>query len=638
MTLQANVRRPGRKLVTIVEIQIDYCTRTYGSSPCLAAVGTTGPDRCFNSRASCQYLSAFNAPTASRRSFYFCSDQQQIVQSGDKIIFPCVKSVSVAAAKIDLKGVGPTGSATIGLTDFTVDDAVMDKYSTQRSYRGQSKSRSTFWSKLLSRHPYYHTRPLIIYQGALEADGTVNLTNMVKSTYFIEKITGPDTSGNVSITAKDVMMLLEDTRSQLPVDGDAVLMTTISSTDDIWTGGPSSIEIQSDSALLLTPGMVDYGLSGGFCVGFKVDDEVVYGYMPYYPVGQDPITGRFRYTWHTIVQRGGFGTTAASHTAGAKATMVWCFALGIITNPFDPSFGYPSLALGQLADQAVLTVLRASAIPSSYIDDAQISDELLTWVGQKRFWYAYKKSTSARKILQDLCEQIGCMLYYDSRTGKIKVRCFRPAQDSEVTVIAESTRFVDAVKVERSEEDRVSQVWYYFQATKLEAGTTPDNYSKTTIIADVASGDINGSKYKSDKIRKIYGTLSPPGESDVPIDDLAQRIVSCLRETPIKLTGNFDIREYSVWVGNSIQITVPEIVDLYGRPKTMTFLITEAKIDKDGDTVSIIGYNLYGNGAFAAYMPGGSSSWSDPPPSPAGYYADDSGLVAGGSGNPYLYQ
>ena len=634
MTLQSNTRQPGRRLVTIVEVQTDYCYRTYGSSPCLAAVGVTGPDKCFNSITSCQYPSAFLAPDAYRKSFFFSSDQQRL-QSSDRLIFPCVRNVSITASKIDLKGVGPTGSVSISMSDFPVDDAVMDKYSTERSYRGTSRLKSTFWAKFLARHPYYHTRPLNVYQGALEPDGTVNLANLVKSAYMIEKITGPDTSGNITVTAKDVMMLLDDARSQIPVEGTAYLQYAMNATDDLADGSVATVfEIQSPSPSLLPPGVLADGDFDAFSLGFKVDDEIVYGYRPFLPIVLDSSTGMYRYIWHTTVVRGAFGTIATTHAAGAKATMVWCYGTGEI--PGSPGLYFPEYP--QKPKQAILAALHASAVPPAYIDDTQIGTELDTWVDQKRFWYATTKATSARKILQDLCEQLGCMLYYDSRAGKIRVRCLRPPQASESVTVSETTRFVGSIKVERAEEDRVSQVWYYYGAKKLEAGSSTDNYTTTSVFADLASGDIAGPKYRSDRIRKIYGSLSSTDETAVPIDDVASRIVACLRETPLKLTGELDLREYAVWIGSALRITVPEIVDLYGNPKTMTFLVTEAKIDKEGDTVSIIGYNLYGNGEFAVYMEDGSSGWSPSSPVPAGYYADDNGLIDGGAGQAYLYQ
>jgi hypothetical protein len=49
----------NREPIQYVEIDVDYCTRTYGSSPCLAVLGTTGTRKCFNTYATCQFKSAY---------------------------------------------------------------------------------------------------------------------------------------------------------------------------------------------------------------------------------------------------------------------------------------------------------------------------------------------------------------------------------------------------------------------------------------------------------------------------------------------------------------------------------------------------------------------------------------------------
>jgi hypothetical protein len=46
----------GRRPITIVEVDLDFCQNTYGLAPCTAAIGTTGTVKCFNTFKSCQIL------------------------------------------------------------------------------------------------------------------------------------------------------------------------------------------------------------------------------------------------------------------------------------------------------------------------------------------------------------------------------------------------------------------------------------------------------------------------------------------------------------------------------------------------------------------------------------------------------
>jgi len=46
--------RIGREPVTVVELKCSRCSLVYGDAPCTAEVGTTGEQKCFNTRATCQ--------------------------------------------------------------------------------------------------------------------------------------------------------------------------------------------------------------------------------------------------------------------------------------------------------------------------------------------------------------------------------------------------------------------------------------------------------------------------------------------------------------------------------------------------------------------------------------------------------
>ena len=57
----------GREVIEIVEIDLDYCSLTYGVGPCTAALGVTGEHKCFNGYATCQAKAAFDKITKTLR-------------------------------------------------------------------------------------------------------------------------------------------------------------------------------------------------------------------------------------------------------------------------------------------------------------------------------------------------------------------------------------------------------------------------------------------------------------------------------------------------------------------------------------------------------------------------------------------
>ena len=52
----------NRELLQIVELDVSRCGLTYGSSPCIAALNTTGVRKCYNTYATCQNKVNFGAP------------------------------------------------------------------------------------------------------------------------------------------------------------------------------------------------------------------------------------------------------------------------------------------------------------------------------------------------------------------------------------------------------------------------------------------------------------------------------------------------------------------------------------------------------------------------------------------------
>src|SRR5210317_1987336 len=114
-----------RRPIQIVEIDIDYCTRTYGSAPCTAALAAGSPRKCFNTYFTCQDTANF---TTSTKTLRFSQNINGIPQS--TLVYPALAGpVRTAGAKINLGGVGDKiGSlgkrarVEVMLQDFTDSD------------------------------------------------------------------------------------------------------------------------------------------------------------------------------------------------------------------------------------------------------------------------------------------------------------------------------------------------------------------------------------------------------------------------------------------------------------------------------------------------------------------------------------
>ena len=84
----------GRKPIQIVEIDMPRCTRTYGSLPCTAVLGTTGTKKCYNTKKTCQSVATYaDAPFTMR----FGQNQGGLPK--DVTVFPALRSVSARAGR-----------------------------------------------------------------------------------------------------------------------------------------------------------------------------------------------------------------------------------------------------------------------------------------------------------------------------------------------------------------------------------------------------------------------------------------------------------------------------------------------------------------------------------------------------------
>ena len=138
--------------VELVELKPKRCSRTYGSSPCAAALGVTGNRKCFNTRTTCQDLPNFAETTHTLR---FAEKAEDLPLELDAI--PSLRGVSFRGSRLNVAGLsatsGPLGlRSAVSLTfqDHPDGDTATDPYLADRDYDPQT--RGTFWPKWIARN------------------------------------------------------------------------------------------------------------------------------------------------------------------------------------------------------------------------------------------------------------------------------------------------------------------------------------------------------------------------------------------------------------------------------------------------------------------------------------------------------
>lgn len=197
----------------LVEIDLDTCSREFGTAPCTAS-NATG-NECYNTKRTCQDEANY-AVTAKTITL---SEARNAVYPG---AIPCVEEIEFAPTEINPKeGLDYLGKVKITAKDFAHNDSGLDPYFQTRNYI--SSDQGTFWGKLLARNPHYFGRSIRVKQ---IIDGAVTQTYL----FVIESISPPDNKGMVKIIAKDPLFLAGNGQAKVPLVSEGVLDGAITDT------------------------------------------------------------------------------------------------------------------------------------------------------------------------------------------------------------------------------------------------------------------------------------------------------------------------------------------------------------------------------------------------------------------------
>lgn len=219
-------------LLTLVEIDVDHCSLTYGVPPCQASLNSpaTGTRKCFNSLGTCQDPENF---TNSPATYRFSEDVSFVPLEFDAI--PLIKEIDITPSILSLgKDLGQRSTITIRFRDARHSDAGpnFDKYLSERTYNPFDQG--TFWGKFRARNPFLRGRSLRVLWG----DATEPLDTYETRLFLIDSFTGPDINGIFEIIAKDVLVNASSERAQAPVLSEGVLAAVVQS------NSPASVQLE----------------------------------------------------------------------------------------------------------------------------------------------------------------------------------------------------------------------------------------------------------------------------------------------------------------------------------------------------------------------------------------------------------
>lgn len=505
--------KAGRNLITVVEIDLDFCQNTYGVSPCTAAVGTTGSQKCFNTFKTCQDQPNYNRGT---KTYKFCSDTS-FLPIGENI-FPCIKSLNIAPTQLDPKGFSVSASVTVMFQDFPHHDRGVDPYIAERAYTPQG----SFFGKLRARNPYLIYRTLRVKTGYVDSDRTIYTQTR---TYFIDHMEGPDANGQVKIVAKDVLRFADAEKAQAPVQSDGSLSADITN---------------SVTSLTLTPtGVGDTYPTSGI---IRIDDELI----SYSSKSGDILSG---------LTRGSFSTTADTHSASAGVQI--CIRYNAQTIPY---------IINDL-------LVNYAKIDSSFIPLSDWEAEALLWLGSLTSADVIL-STPAGVIdlINEILDSTGCALWWDEEDALERFKVIVPFKaDNAVPQLNDAQHIIQgSVTVEDLEDERISRVVVYF--TPTSAIVDPDKSTMKNVAVTVDADAESPNAYNVPITREIVSRWLP---ELIYAQQLGQRLLKRYAETPRQVTFNVDAKDATLRTGDLVDLNTRLIVDSTGANNIMRYIVTQ---------------------------------------------------------------
>jgi hypothetical protein len=538
--------RIGKQVCQIVELDLDFCTLTYATAPCEAVLGTTGPDRCFNTRKTCQDAANYD-PAA--KTYRFCD--LMVNDPALQPYIPSLLSVSTAPSRIDPShGVGLRASVSCAFQDHPLSDLTFgaDKYARLRSY--DSATRGTFWSKLLARNPYYQGRPMRVRTGYLTEAGRYDPANFETRLYIIERIEGPDSRGRVRVTGKDILKQADDDRAQAP---------------QVTTGKLSVAYLAAATSLTLLPvgvGDEQYPASGVACMG----DEIVT-----FTRVADVFT----------VVRGTNGTTAVDQGASTAFQLCLQYVNETVSDVIYDLLTNPNYA----------------GIDTAFMDKANWDIEVASWLPALALNTIITKPVGVNALLKELCEQATGYLWWDEREQLVKFKVLHPEIGNLATQINDLNHILaDSVTVKEEPDRRLSQVWiHYVRRDPTKNLDEQNNYGRVYVDADLTAESAD--EYNESRVKEIFSRwFSTTNDGDAIT--LGARILARFRDNPKTITFRLDAKDSDLWTGDLVKLTIREIQDVTGAEVEIVAQVLEVKEVKAGHIYQYEVMNTFFSGRY----------------------------------------
>jgi hypothetical protein len=591
------IKRP----LQIIEIDLDLCSRVFGSSPCTAALSADVPNKCWNTRATC--ADPANYATGTPLALRFAMPQDGLPKG--ELIFPSLESPAAGTStEINLGGVdqrtgalGRRETGSITLRDFTFHERGVDPYAAERVSGAAQNSgvgydpaaRSTFLRKTRRRNRYYEGRALRVLDGYVgEALAAMDRRHFI-ITEWIE-----NTDGTHTIKYADPLWRANADNAKAPTA----------------TAGRLAADIDAGylGAVAINPPSIgsDYAASGRVCIGSEI--------MTYTRSG-DVLT---------ITARGVDGTDAAGHSAD---------------DGVQDCLRYEATPIAEVIEDLLTTY---AGVDGSFIDTAAWAAEAGRWLAGFDLTVTIPKPEDVSALLAELT-QLGVFVWWDGAGQEVRLRANRPIDTPEGETAAAVSDEADVLEGTLGIADMVKQrlssvILYHGIVDPTSSATRGENYLRPQVVLDQDAGGAD--QYGSEKTHTIYSRWLGPAGNDAIASAVAGRYLARFRDPPRAVTWRADIAGKAKYpVAGLVDMTSRVLVDDDGAELATTLQILASREVEPGAVIEVKGQTFEFAGRFGYITENGRPDYgasSAAEKASGTYIVDGSTLTFADGSGPYV--
>jgi hypothetical protein len=552
----------SREPFQYIEVDVDYCSRVYGTAPCTAALGSLQPFKCFNTYNTCQDKPNFDRVVKTIR---YCNNRSNLPKGfnahpvlKENGITAFTSSVNISGANPSLGAFGRRATVTVNLKDFVDDDIWFDKYQLERvsgaaQFSGigyNPKDKGTHFTKLKARWPFYSGRQLRVVDAFIEEDGTLTVDKT--RSFIITTVDGPDSDGSFTFNGKDILSLADDKKALCPVASRGKI-----DADMLATGTPT---------VNLTPagiGDAEYPASGWATIGSEV-------------VSFTRVADAF-----TVTARALYGTVGSTHSVGDTVQV----AKNIVDQRVD--------------DVIYDFLVNFAKIPASYIPlVTKWQPEINKWLNNLKIDTIITKPTGVGQLIGELAD-LGLSIWWDDVLQEIGLMSTHPVDADLIFPISDRNN-IKKIDQEDKDEDRITQVHFYSkQSNPTQDYKSKSNYDQINVLIDTDAEGANS--YNETTVKEVFCRWLNNG-ADAIVRVLSLRLLKRLNTPPRMYTILLDYADDNIALTDVIELDSRISTDATGNLVKELLQVVRKTQKKSGHEVEITTQSFNYNGRYGQIM------------------------------------